>query len=790
MKKISFALMLLAVMAILLGMSACGGKSTESPIESLAESLMPETNATTGPGAETPPSDNSPENGCQHEFETVEVSVEATCTKIGIKKSTCKKCHEVVTNTIPALGHTEVVDPAVPATCKTEGRTEGKHCSACNDVLIAQLTVPATGHDAIIEKEIPATCTSAGRTEGKHCATCEKILVKSIELPATGHNEVIDPAISATCEKAGKTEGKHCTTCLIVTVPQKIIDATGHVEMEDPGVAPTCTQTGLKAGRHCATCQKILVAREILPPLGHTEVVDSSSEPTCEKAGKTEGKHCSVCLAVTVQPESIEALGHTVVTDLAVAPTCTTTGLSAGKHCTTCEKILVAREEVPARGHFEEMVPAVPATCTEAGMKEWKQCAVCKAVLEPAVAEAPKGHTEVAIPGTPATCEEDGLTEGKKCAVCGLITVPQAPIPAAGHTPVEVAGVAATCQSTGLKAGSKCAVCDLALTGQTVIPAGHYEDGKCELCGDYYLYGSYTFTNNFGNHTAQEMQWNVIYNYYKGGQTYEGSTISVGMNTSYNVLNYILYFDGSPIHYSSKPNEWALDERYIDFPTAQRVSEEQYELFFRITTKGKYQLDGVWFLCNADVRSEMNLSINQDINFTYYDTNGNACSGSNILISDDYAQTKIKSLYFNKTVLSLTTSSRQMPQTNCFIDFGDIPQEVSKEFYTAFVRFAYDYEDAHVISGTWTVNETPSLPSSVVTGLVSGTAHNAGGTSFDFYKITLVKSSGLVSPITFYSGNNSFSGHGLVCVEITPCFVSNATFYETFTQNFTQTNLF
>lgn len=152
--------------------------------------------------------------------------------------------------------------------------------------------------------------------------------------------------------------------------------------------------------------------------------------------------------------------------------------------------------------------------------------------------------------------------------------------------------------------------------------------------------------------------------------------------------------------------------------------------------------------------------------------------------------TKDITRYFNKTVLSLTTSSRQMPQTNCFIDFGDIPQEVSKEFYTAFVRFAYDYEDAHVISGTWTVNETPSLPSSVVTGLVSGTAHNAGGTSFDFNKITLVKSSGLVSPITFYSGNNSFSGHGLVCVEITPCFVSNATFYETFTQNFTQTNLF
>ena len=38
-------------------------------------------------------------------------------------------------------GHTEVVDKAVPATYTSEGKTEGKHCSVCGEVLVAQKPV-------------------------------------------------------------------------------------------------------------------------------------------------------------------------------------------------------------------------------------------------------------------------------------------------------------------------------------------------------------------------------------------------------------------------------------------------------------------------------------------------------------------------------------------------------------------------------------------------------------------------------------------------------------------------
>ena len=72
---------------------------------------------------------------------TEEVTTNPTCTGKGVKTFTCS-CGDTYTEEIAALGHTEVVDAAVAATYDATGLTEGKHCSVCNTVLVAQEVVP------------------------------------------------------------------------------------------------------------------------------------------------------------------------------------------------------------------------------------------------------------------------------------------------------------------------------------------------------------------------------------------------------------------------------------------------------------------------------------------------------------------------------------------------------------------------------------------------------------------------------------------------------------------------
>ena len=60
---------------------------------------------------------------------------------------------------LPALGHTEVVDEAVDATCTKDGLTEGRHCSVCGEVIVAQEVIPA---EHVVENGICTRCKAYG----------------------------------------------------------------------------------------------------------------------------------------------------------------------------------------------------------------------------------------------------------------------------------------------------------------------------------------------------------------------------------------------------------------------------------------------------------------------------------------------------------------------------------------------------------------------------------------------------------------------------------------------------
>lgn len=143
-----------------------------------------------------------------HTWDSGKVTKEATCEEEGVKTYTCTACGATKNEDISAKGHTEVVDAAVVATCTENGLSEGKHCSVCSKVLTAQTKIPAKGHtDANTDflcdtcgSEIctnhteetnpgmAATCLEDGLTEGKKCTSCGIVLVAQEVIPATGHS--------------------------------------------------------------------------------------------------------------------------------------------------------------------------------------------------------------------------------------------------------------------------------------------------------------------------------------------------------------------------------------------------------------------------------------------------------------------------------------------------------------------------------------------------------------------------------------------------------------------------
>ena len=445
-----------------------------------------------------------------HEYSDFVTVTEPTCTTDGVKKKTCKNCDDVVTETIPALGHDWSDEWTIDTqpTCTQPG-VQSHHCKRCGarDEMAVSLThtfddcvetikptcteegysvykcthcsetekrdyVAALGHDLVNHVAKAPTCTEIGWDAYDTCSRCD--YTTYVEKAALGHTVVTDAAVAATCTKTGLTAGSHCSVCNTVIKKQETVKALGHTVVTDAAVAATCTKSGLTDGSHCSVCNTVIKKQETVKALGHTVVTDAAVAATCTKTGLTAGSHCSVCNTVIKKQETVKALGHTVVTDAAVAATCTKSGLTAGSHCSVCNTVIKKQETVKALGHTVVTDAAVAATCTKTGLTAGSHCSVCNTVIKKQETVKALGHTVVTDAAVAATCTKTGLTAGSHCSVCNTVIKKQETVKALGHTVVTDAAVAATCTKTGLTAGSHCSVCNTVIKKQETVKAlGH-----------------------------------------------------------------------------------------------------------------------------------------------------------------------------------------------------------------------------------------------------------------------------------------------------------------------------
>ncbi len=137
---------------------------------------------------------------------TSSITKAATCTQTGIKTFKCSTCGNTYTETIPATGHKEVIDKAIAATCKSEGKTQGSHCSVCGYVIKAQTVIKKTPHTYTSTVKDP-TCTENG-AKIYTCSVCGGTYSEAI--PAIGH---IDDDNDGMCDLCNKDLGGGVTDC-------------------------------------------------------------------------------------------------------------------------------------------------------------------------------------------------------------------------------------------------------------------------------------------------------------------------------------------------------------------------------------------------------------------------------------------------------------------------------------------------------------------------------------------------------------------------------------------------
>ncbi|MBO5866735.1 MAG: hypothetical protein J6Q55_01615, partial [Clostridia bacterium] len=390
------------------------------------------------------------------------------------------RCQDSYTsNPTEVTGHTEVIDSAVPATCTTTGLTEGKHCSVCNTVLVAQTTVDATGH--AFDDDFDINCNNncgfvtAVTVQGVHYAQADaKAALKDVNVGdnviilanATFDqdcafaiaNYVLAPNVQLTIEhdvvvpqnatltvgsnsRIAVTNGAHINFANL-TQQQFTTALTSKLVVSADS---TVTMPAYIAG-HWATPLRTQIETMLSESaVGATLVFDGQTwlltddcwahshfeadwtqttaqvDNTCLEDGHTAIYTCSIC-GETKGGELLEKTGHFYVRTEVVSPSCAAEGYTRYE-CVYCDdwyKESILAKYTDHRNYWE-IHYSVPATCLEAEHIEY-YCSICCLYLKEYIGEPldHKSSWEIGY-SWPSFCGSQGYTT-YWCSICNMST--------------------------------------------------------------------------------------------------------------------------------------------------------------------------------------------------------------------------------------------------------------------------------------------------------------------------------------------------------------------------------
>ncbi len=135
----------------------------------------------------------------------------------------------------------------------TGGTANCKDKAICTSCGLAYGKINADKHKSLVILDaVASTCTKTGTTEGKKCTACGKVTVAQQTVAKKAHTLTTLDAVAATCTKEGKTEGKKCTACGAVTVAQKTVAKKAH-SYKNVTTKATLSKNG-KVENKCSVC--------------------------------------------------------------------------------------------------------------------------------------------------------------------------------------------------------------------------------------------------------------------------------------------------------------------------------------------------------------------------------------------------------------------------------------------------------------------------------------------------------------------------------------------------------
>ena len=466
-----------------------------------------------------------------HQY-TEQITKAPTCTEKGVKTFTCS-CEDSYTEEIDMIPHTAVVDPAVKAGCETTGLTEGKHCSVCNEVIVAQETVEATGHDYDEGVVTDSTCTEKGFIT----YTCKNDPMYHIhveEIPAKGHADANNDHIcdngcgeaqgthaeqenSHECAYCGQAVGAcrdnnddhncdvcgtklsecvagenshNCATCG-AKVSECVAGESSHncaicgaklSECAAGENSHNCATCGAKlsecvAGENshnCAICGEKLSDCKAGAP-----VIENSTAASCGEAGSYDSVvYCSICGdELNRTTHTVDALPHDYKETITKQPTCE----EAGSKTLTCEACGDTKTEaIAALGHNKISYEAKAPTCTAIGWEAYEKCSRCDYTTYKELSVVPHNYDEEV---TEPDCLKGGYTT-YTCSGCGKTYTGNETV-ALGHSEKAVVTLP-DCENGGYTTYT-CEACGATRVADKTEALGHTEEvvaGKAATCLD------------------------------------------------------------------------------------------------------------------------------------------------------------------------------------------------------------------------------------------------------------------------------------------------------------------